>query len=120
MILLRDMLSHAIVPTIFGRGLLDKYPNIIQDVVTMDDGIPFFMMSLPIFTPWSGVTKAHLARQRLWKAMDEMQRQLDRRAKGSETDYSWGDLDDVSEFILTRNELWRGLSCAVIICWKCV
>jgi len=110
MTLLRDMFSHAIIPAIFGRGLIDKYPNIIQDVLTMDEGIPFFLMGLPLLTPWPGVMNAHLARRRLWNATDEQQRQLDKRANGEETDYSWGDLDDVSELILGRNKLWRGMS----------
>lgn len=110
MSLIRDMLSHAIIPTVFGSGLLDKYPNIVQDAITLDEGMPFFLMALPIMTPWPGVAKVHLERRRLWSAMDEMQTQLDKKARGEETDYSWGDLDDVCEFMLERNRIWRGKS----------
>lgn len=109
MALIRDMLSHAIIPTVFGSGLLDKFPNIVQEVIALDEGVPFFVMGLPIMTPWPGVAKAHMARRRLWSAMDEMQMQLDKKANGEDTDYSWGDLDVVSEFMLERNRIWRGM-----------
>jgi hypothetical protein len=118
MTLIRNMLSHVIIPTVFGTGLLDKFPSIVQDVITLDEGIPFFLMDLPIMTPWPGVARAHLARRRLWSAMDEVQTQLDKKARGEETDYSWGDLDDVSEMMLERNRIWRGeLSRRMWITW---
>lgn len=108
MALMRDMCCYATVPAIFGRGLLEKYPKLIQDVLSLDEGIPFFLQQLPLFTPWLGVTAAHFARQHLWQVMDQQQIQLDKKANGEETDYSWGGLDDISELVMRRNKLWRG------------
>jgi hypothetical protein len=109
LVLIRDMLSHASISAMFGKGLLEKYPNLIEDVFTMDQGITFFLLGLPPLTPWPGVFKAHMARRRLWEALDEQQRQLDKKATGEETDYSWGDLDDVSMLIQERHRLYRGM-----------
>lgn len=109
MTLMRDMLCHTIVPAVFGSGLLDKYPSLVQDIITLDAGVPVLLMDLPILIPWPGIARAHMARRRLWSVMDELQTQLDIYARGEETDYSWGDLDDVSELILERNKIWRGI-----------
>jgi hypothetical protein len=110
MFLMRDLLGHASVPAMFGRGLLDKYPTLLHDVYDMDEGMIFFLMGLPPWIPWPGVFKAHMARRRLWHALDDHQRALDALADGEDVDYSWGDLDDVSEFIMKRHELFKSES----------
>lgn len=116
MTLIRDMMCNAAIPAVFGRGLLDKYPNVLEDVFTMDDGLSCFLLGLPPLTPWPGVMQTHLARKRLWGIMDEQQIQLDKKATGEETDYSWGDFDDVSKLILERNRLWKGN----VTCYRCI
>lgn len=108
MSLLRDMLGHASVPAVFGRGLMDKYPDILHDVYDMDAGFMYFLIGLPQWTPWSSVNRAHRARQRLWRALDDQQRALDSMVDGKPFDSAWGDLDDVSEFILKRHSLFKG------------
>jgi len=108
MSLLRDMMGHASVPGIFGRGLMEKYPNILHDIYDMDLGFMYLLIGLPAWTPWPAVNRAHRARYRVWKALDDHQRALDASAEGKLFDSTWGDLDDVSDFILKRNELFRG------------
>jgi hypothetical protein len=108
MSLMRDMMGHASVPGLFGRGLMDKYPDILHDVYDMDAGFIYFLMSLPQWTPWPSVNRAHQARQKVWRALDDHQRALDATALGEYVDSTWGDLDDVSDFIWKRNELYRG------------
>jgi hypothetical protein len=107
--LMRDMLGCASVPGLFGRGLLEKYPRLLQDVYEMDMGMMYFLIGLPAWTPWPDVFKAHMARRRLWEAMDDQQRALDKLADGEEIDYSWGDLEDVSDFIKDRHKVFKGL-----------
>lgn len=108
--LVRDMLGHASVPAFFGRGLLDKYPELLHNVFKMDEGMMFFLMGLPAWTPWPGVLKAHIARRNVWTALDDQQRALDRLADGDDVDYSWGDLDDISSFIMSRHRLFKSVS----------
>jgi hypothetical protein len=108
MSLMRDMLGHASVPGVFGRGLMDKYPDLLHDIYDMDAGFIYFLIGLPQWTPWPSVNRAHRARQRAWRALDEQQRALDSMVDGKPYNSTWGDLDDVSEFILKRHALFKG------------
>ena len=105
--LVRDMMGQASIPGLFGRALLDKYPNILHDVYDMDSGFIYFLMGLPQWTPWPSVNRAHRARRRIWQALDDQQRTLDAAASGKHVDLTWGDLDDVSDLIWKRNEIFR-------------
>jgi hypothetical protein len=100
----------ASIPAVFGHALMEKYPDIVKDIFEMDNGLYFFMMGLPSWFPWPGVMQAHLARLRVWRTMDDHQRTMDAHAEGKDMDSSWGDLDDVSDFIVKRNEIFRGKS----------
>lgn len=82
----------------------------------MDEGMEYFLAGWPAVMPWKGVFGKHWGRRRVWEAVDGFQRGLDRFVKdedgegdGGEEDYGWGDLGDVSEFVLERNRLWKGL-----------
>lgn len=72
----------------------------------MEEGIEFFLLGLPAVTPWSGVFAAHMARRRVWEAMDGQQKVLDVLARGQEEE-EW-DIGDVSEFVMERNRSWIG------------
>lgn len=76
----------------------------------MDKGVYFFLAGMPAWTPWPTSTRAHTARFRLWQALDDQQRALDARSGGKPVDPTWGDLEDVSELILMRNKLFRGMT----------
>ncbi|TVY81010.1 Cholesterol 7-alpha-monooxygenase [Lachnellula suecica] len=105
--MMRDLVGHSSVPPMFGSVLLEKYPNLLHDMYDFDDGMYYLLAGLPAWTPWAPVFRAHMARNRLWEALDDHQRALDALAEGNSIDYSWGELDDVSEFILKRNEIYR-------------
>lgn len=110
MALVRSLLGHASTSAMFGRGLLDKYPELLNDLDIMDGAMNLFLIGLPAWFPWPGVMQAHLARRRVWRALDDQQRALDALAKGGDVDYSWGDLDDVSGMIMERHKVWIGKS----------
>jgi hypothetical protein len=107
MSLMRDMMGNASVPGLFGRALMEKYPDLLHDVYDMDSGMYFFLAGLPAWTPWPGVLKAHMARSRVWKALDDHQRALDATVDGKPVDRTWGDFDDVSDFIMKRHETFQ-------------
>ena len=107
MSLMRDMLGHASVPAIFGSAIMEKYPSLLHDVYDLDGGFYFFLMSLPAWTPWPGVMKAHVGRYKAWEALDDLQRALDALADGNPIDPSWGELDDVSDFIMERHAIFK-------------
>jgi hypothetical protein len=106
--LIQGILSTASTPTIFGSGLLEKYPNLIHDLHDMEAGMPYFMMGFPAWTPSPSIGRAYLARQRVLWAMDSFQEALDALVDDKPVDLSWGDLDDVSEFIMKRHAIYKG------------
>lgn len=108
MAMMRDMMGHASVPALFGRGLMDKHPDILRDVYDMDAGMVMFLAGLPPWTPWPACSKAHQARQRVWKAIDDFHQALDADCEGKTYDASWGDFEDVSAFIMKRHAIFRG------------
>lgn len=118
MSLMRNMIGHASVPGVFGRGLMDRYPTILQDIYDMDSGFIYFLIGLPQWTPWPSVSRAHRARQRVWQALDEHQRVLDATIEGKHVDSTWGDLDDVSDLIWKRHEVYRGEIILALHAWK--
>jgi len=107
MSLVRDIMGFASVPAIFGRAIMEKYPDLLHHVYDLDGGLYFFLMGLPPWTPWPGVMKAHLGRYKIWEAMDDLQRALDALAEGKPIDASWGELDDVCDFIMQRHAIFK-------------
>jgi hypothetical protein len=107
MSLLRDILGSASTAALFGRALLEKYPDLLHNLYEMDKGMYFFLLRLPAWFPWPGVMRAHIARYNVWKALDDYQRALDAIVEGKDFDSTWGDLDDVSEMMLKRHEGYR-------------
>lgn len=110
--MVRDLIGHTSVPAMFGSALMEKYPDLLHDTYNFDEGMNYLLAGLPQWTPWPPVFMAHMARNKLWEALDDQQRALDALAEGKPVDYSWGELDDVSEFILKRNEIYRSKLCS--------
>ncbi|PQE30751.1 cytochrome P450 protein [Rutstroemia sp. NJR-2017a WRK4] len=107
MSLVRDLMGHASVPSMFGHAFLENNPHVLHDIYDMDDGMMYFMAGLPWFTPWPSVVKAHFARRQAWDSVTKFQKALDAYVDGKHVDPSWGDMEDVSEFILKRHEIFR-------------
>jgi hypothetical protein len=68
-------------------------------------------MGLPAWMPWPGVMKAHIGRYNAGQALDDFQRALDALANGEAVDSSWGEPDDVSDFIMERHAIYKSNSC---------
>ncbi|TVY13113.1 25-hydroxycholesterol 7-alpha-hydroxylase [Lachnellula arida] len=105
--MMRDLMGHTSVSAMFGSALMDKYPDLLHNTYRFDEGMYYLLAGLPRWTPWPPAFMAHMARNDLWAALDDQQRALDALAEGKPVDYSWGELDDVSEFIMKRNEVYR-------------
>ncbi|TVY33867.1 25-hydroxycholesterol 7-alpha-hydroxylase [Lachnellula subtilissima] len=105
--MMRDIMGYTSVSAMFGSALMDKYPDLLHDTYRFDEGMYYLLAGLPRYTPWPPAFMAHMARNNLWAALDDQQRALDALAEGKPVNYSWGELDDVSEFIMKRNEVYR-------------
>ncbi|ESZ99437.1 hypothetical protein SBOR_0199 [Sclerotinia borealis F-4128] len=107
MALIRDILGQASVPSLFGHAFLDNNPHVLHDVYEMDRGMMYFNMGLPWFTPWPSVARAHYSRSQVQYSINSFHEALDASVDGKHVDSSWGDLDDVSDFIMKRHEFFR-------------
>ena len=106
--LVRGILGMASVSAVFGHGLIEKYPDILLHLYRMDAGMPYFMAGFPAWTPWPEIGRAYFARQIVLQSLDAFQEALDALADDKPVDSSWGDLDDVSEFIMKRHAIYKG------------
>ncbi|KAH8821696.1 cytochrome P450 [Xylogone sp. PMI_703] len=104
---LRDVLGQASVPAIFGRAYLENNPDILHDVYDLDNGMMYFLMGLPWWTPWPNVVNAHMARWRIRESLAEFSQALEDTLEGRPVDTKWDNMDDVSEFIHKRHEIFR-------------
>ncbi|PBP17431.1 cytochrome P450 [Diplocarpon rosae] len=102
--LVRDMMGHAALPSIFGNALIEKNPSILHDVRNMDAGRNYLLRKLPPWVPWPAVARAHMARFKVWQSLDDHQRAIDVTAAEEAVEPSGDDLGDVSMFVMKRNE----------------
>ncbi|KAM3071989.1 hypothetical protein ACMFMG_008455 [Clarireedia jacksonii] len=112
MALVRDVMGHASVPSVFGRALLENCPHVLHDIYDLDDGMMYFMAGLPWWTPWPSVARAYFARSQAWDSMTKFHKALDASVDGKHVDPSWGDMDDISDFIMKRHEAFRNAGLA--------
>ncbi|KAK2628591.1 hypothetical protein QTJ16_001694 [Diplocarpon rosae] len=93
--LVRDMMGHAAVPSIFGNALIEKNPSILHDVRNMDAGRNYLLRKLPPWVPWPAVARAHMARFKVWQSLDDHQRAIDVTAAEEAVEPSGDDLGDI-------------------------
>ncbi|CCU77342.1 Putative Cytochrome P450 [Blumeria hordei DH14] len=105
--LIHMMMGYASVSAIFGSEILERYPDLIETLDEMDKGIQYFLWGLPAWLPWPGVMKSHIARYKLWKYMDDYEIALDNILSCKPNECSWGDLEDVSDFIKARHKFLK-------------
>lgn len=104
----RHLLGHASVPSIFGSAFLEKYPHTLEDIFILDKGFNFLVAGVPAWLPISSTaTRAHIARYILTESLQEFAKALDAVEEGKYPGEGWGDMEDVSELIKKRHEVWR-------------
>lgn len=84
------------------------YYTYIQCSYGLDLGMPYFLAGFPRWTPIPAVTRAYMARSRVWWSLVEYHKALDAFVDGKPLGSAWGDLEDVSPFIMARHKLFKG------------
>lgn len=105
--LMHMMMGHAAVSALFGSEILERYPDLIQILDEMDKGMHYFLWGLPAWFPWPGVMKSHIARYKLWQYLDDYEQALDNKLSSKPNESLWGDLEDVSDFIMARHRILK-------------
>lgn len=106
--LMRDMLGWASIPSLFGKAFMEVNPEVLRDVYAMDYGFKWLMSGLPRWFPLPQVIAAHIARKRIKDSMAGFSRAYDAVLDGKPLDPIWGEMDDVSELIKLRTQVYRG------------
>ncbi|RKF80596.1 hypothetical protein GcM3_044005 [Golovinomyces cichoracearum] len=105
--LLYDMMGSTLVTSIFGSAFSEKYPDLMHNIYEMERGIKFLTMGIPAWFPWPNNVKAHMFRNMILLSLDDYQQALDNKIKNKPNGILWGDLDDVSEFVLARHRFYN-------------
>lgn len=106
--LMRDMMGFASMPSLFGEAFMEVNPNILRDTYAMDRGFKWLMTDLPRWIPIPPVITAHIARRNVKDSVTQFFTAYDAVLDGKPLDPVWGDMDDISELIKMRTQIYRG------------
>ncbi|KAK5001256.1 hypothetical protein LTR66_000033 [Elasticomyces elasticus] len=105
--LTRDFIGSVASPSLFGTAFVSNNPEILSDLWTLDSGFLLIATGLPRWLPIPRLTRAHIARQRLLRAIETFEMAMDKDADGEDVAIEYGDLSDVSQLIRTRVGIYR-------------
>lgn len=105
--LIRDWCAHTANPAIIGSNFLPNNPTFLSDLWTLDRGILALIAGLPRWVPIPRITRAHIAKQNILRALDAFHRAMDAEANGQDPGPDWRDLDDVGDLVKARMAVYR-------------
>ncbi|CAD6572719.1 MAG: Cholesterol 7-alpha-monooxygenase [Alectoria sarmentosa] len=105
--LIRTFVGSLLVPSLVGREFLENYPEALEDIQDLDDGLKYLVLGLPRWLPIPSLSKAHIARRRLLDAIRSLHGSLDQTAAGNEPNQPWRDLSDVGAVLKGRHAIWN-------------
>lgn len=110
--LMRHLLGEVSLPALMGDRFLEKYPKTLTDLFTMDDGFLWMAAGVTRFFPLPKVFQAYLAQRNLLESLKDFDTALDIMVAGEipaadSLGWDWGDMDDVSEMLVKRAEIYR-------------
>lgn len=117
--LMRHLLGELSIPALLGDRFLEKYPNTVENIFTMDDGFMYLAAGVTRFFPVPKVIRAYMARRELIRSMVDfdtaLETTLDGKNPGSDVStgiWDWGEMDDVSDLITERSKVYKRLGFA--------
>ena len=105
--LIRDFCAHSANASIMGSNFLDNYPNIFDEVWTLDYGILMLAAGLPRWVPIPSLTRAHIARKRIIDALSVFHIAMQKHRRGEDPGPEWRDLDDVGNLVKARMDVYE-------------
>ncbi len=105
--LVRDFVSLTASPSLTGTDYTTNVPNFWKDFWEFDSAVLLLALDLPLWVPWPQLRRARAALARMHEQLREFEVALDKRAGGEDPGLAWRDLDNVSELIHSRVEVYR-------------
>jgi hypothetical protein len=90
---------------LLGEAFCKNNPEILQDLWTFDDAFPVLLSGFPRLT--STGRKAIQARDRLIRAVKDLQQAIVNMHNGNDNEHKWADLSDVSEIMKHRLKVYQ-------------
>ena len=105
--LVRDFGACIAIPQLYGRDILDRYPQALEDLWKFDNDLfPLLMIGLPLWAPLKVLKEGLAARTRLITELEALYRRIDQYQQGDPVDFD-ADMRDVGETALGRNNVYR-------------
>lgn len=105
--LIRNFLVRPTTTAVFGTDFVENFPEIWPFFWILDESFVTLALDLPIWLPWPRAQKARLAVRRLLDYLYEFHQEMDKHLSGQETAPKWQDLDNVSQLVKSRAQIFR-------------
>lgn len=100
--LLNEIVGTIFINSIYGKALLENYPDLLRDTLTYSNGRTWLLSELPRWTPIPRITTTHIARKKVKDAMMDYLTSYDGYLTGETIATKWANMDDVSTFLRER------------------
>ncbi|KAG6019948.1 hypothetical protein E4U41_003026 [Claviceps citrina] len=125
MSLTRNFVAATANPALFGTDFVDNFPDFWELLWIFDEGVILMAANMPAWVPWPRLQRAKAARRRMLARTLEFEIAMDKYLRGEDPGARWQDLDNVSDYVKSRIDLFRrrGLplearaSCDVALSW---
>jgi hypothetical protein len=105
--LIRDYAAVTTSITLLGSDYIANFPDIIDDVWTMDKGFMLLAAGLPRWLPIPVLTRAHIARKHILEKTDQFHIAMEKHSKGEDPGSKWSSLDDVGSLVKARMDVYH-------------
>lgn len=105
--LMRNFVVKPSVSAIFGTNFANNFAEIWPHLWKLDEGFSTLALDIPRWLPWPKAQRARIALRQLLSNMDEFHEAYEKHLNGEEPGPQWQDLDNVSELVKKRTEIFR-------------
>ncbi|KAE8146134.1 cytochrome P450 [Aspergillus avenaceus] len=107
--LVRGFLGNISTATLMGQSILEAFPNLLDDLWTLDSRFPLLALGVPRWMPLPGLPTAYAARDRLLDSLAAYHQAFLHWDDGADPGVKLRDLEDVSEPIKQRIQMSKSL-----------
>ncbi|KOS17726.1 25-hydroxycholesterol 7-alpha-hydroxylase [Escovopsis weberi] len=105
--LVRNFVARTAMPSIFGSDLVENFPDMVDMLWLLDDAFLLLAAGWPAWIPNPRVQRGRAARRRLLDYLREYGEAMARHRAGEDAGARWQNLDDASDMVKTRADVWR-------------
>ncbi|CAG8161083.1 unnamed protein product [Penicillium salamii] len=108
-VLLSSFIGHIVSTSLMGEAFVENFPNLAEDLGRLDDTFVTLFVGTPRWAPHPAASAGHAASDRLRHIMSVFHRALTAVDDGIDPGIELRDLDDVSDLVRERMQMFRKL-----------